>query len=233
MSKFMDTNLVTFLVEYYESLHSNAKEIGNAYIDGARLIIFQGIEQPKSYVSDYSRYIPSGKRKILKYSGNTIGSRLFVHVQSEIEQTSKKLILDEAFSCVISEVSIMISYHTIHINPLLEPIAVLPPPKPKIITVVKPKPVEVKPAVEVEHPDLLNTRNSAIVSNLPYNTPPSEFVAVLEKFGHIVRYCQTKGKLIAEFENIKFMHKAVESTFKEWNGRMPKVFRCPREFAWP
>ncbi|EAY14068.1 hypothetical protein TVAG_478930 [Trichomonas vaginalis G3] len=229
----MDPNIATFLVEYYETLHNNSREVNNVYVDGARLIIFQGIDQPKAFVSDYAKYIPIGKRKILKYSGSTIGSRLFVHVQSEIEQPYNKLIVDESFSCVLSDVSIMISYHSIHINPLLEPIAVLPPPKPKIITVVKPKPVEVKPAVEVELPQALNTKNSVIVQNLPFNKPPAEFIPILEKFGHVSKFCQAKGKLMAEFSNIDDMFKARDAVYKDWNGRTPKVFRCPREYKWP
>lgn len=228
----MDPNLATFIVEYYETLHNNSKDLSDCYVDGARLVIFQGTEQPKSCVNDYSRYIPLGKRKILKYSGNTVGNRLYIHVQSEIEQPYKILIVDESFTCVLSDVSIMVAYHSIHINPLLEPITVLPPPKPKIITVVKPK-IEIKPAVEVESPEKMNTKVCLVVKNLPFNKPPADFIPVLEKFGHVSKYCQAKGQLLAEFEKLDDLFKARDANYDEWNGRKPSVKRWRSDWTWP
>ena len=227
----MDPNVVTFVVEFYEILTNSIKEIANVYAEGAKLIVFQGKEAAKIYVSNYERVLNPEKRKITLVSGKVIGSHLFVHVQSEITQKGEKLISDESFVCLMKDTSILILYHTIHINPLLEPIVVLPPPPKVVHTVVKPK-VEKKPAEEVANVTPLKKSNCIIINNLPYNKPPKEFIPVMEKYGKVLRFYQMKGRLVVEYEKVEEVYKAKEAYYSEWNGRTPRVFRPPKDYNW-
>ena len=229
--KKMDKNIVTFVVEYYEYLSHSVRDISNLYVDGAKIILFQGKEQEKVYVTNYERILISGPRKVKIVSGHVIGNRLYVHVQSEVTKNAKKLVLDEAFICVMNDTSILIQYQTIHVNPLLDPVeVVLPPPLPKVAP-AKPK-VEKKQAEEVATHEPMKKSNCIIVNNLPFRTPPKEFLPVMEKHGTILRFLQLKGRLVVEYEKIEDVYKAKDGYYSEWNGRTPKVFRPPKDYNW-
>ena len=64
---------------------------------------------------------------------------------------------------------ILIQYHTIHVNPLIEPIIVLPSPKPKVITVPK---VAAKPKVATIEP--MKKSNCLFIKNLPFKFAPKD-----------------------------------------------------------
>ena len=227
----MDKNIVTFVVEYYEYLSYTVKDISNIYTDGAKIILYQGKEQAKVYVSNYERILITGPRKINLVTGNVIDNRLYIHVQSEVTQNAKKLVLDEAFICVMNDTSIFIQYQSIHVNPLIDPVVVLPPPNVPKLHPPKPK-IEKKPAEEVATPEPMKKSNCIIINNLPYKTPPKEYLPVMEKHGPIIRFLQLKGRLIVEYEKIEDVYKAKDGYYGEWNGRSPKVFRPPRDYNW-
>ena len=230
----MDENVKIFVVEFYELLHNCSEEMKNIYADNAELHIYNRNTPGQVIKNNFEKAIPLGKRKITKYSGSVIDAKMFVHVQSELEQPYNKMVVDESFVCSLTKASILINYQSIHINPLIEPI------EEKKVEVAKPKQMqkqaqetqkEAKKAVEVKSIDDLKTVKCVLVLNLPFKEKPSEFLPQLEMHGNIIKYCETKGKLLAEFEKIEDMFKAKDAKYPAWKGRQPKVIRCPKQFT--
>ena len=227
-----------FIVEYYEILHTSSPEIKNIYADNAELHIFNKNDKELIFKSNFQNNVPLGKRKIIKYSGYSIpDQRIFVHVQSELEQPYNKMLVDEVFVCSLTSTTILINFHSIHINSLINPIEEKKEQKPAIsfkapkqrtIPGVKPKPPKTTP-IEVKSINELKTAKCILVQNLPFKEKPSDFLPLLEVHGNIVKYCETKGKLLAEYDLIEDMFAARDANYEQWRGRQPKVIRCPKE----
>ena len=79
-------------------------------------------------------------------------------------------------------------------------------------------------------PQKVDYKKSVIVRNLSYKVPPSNFVPVLESVGHVLKFVQGNGQLVAEFETKEDQVKAVEKTYNEWNGRIPRVIWMSKDF---
>lgn len=229
-----DQDALIFVVEYFEMLEHDRASISNVYDLGARMVLMVKEGQPQRYSNDFHRVIPPGKRKIIQCNGEVIDGRLFVHVYSSLERPSGTDFVDEAMSCTLRDASILINYHTIHVLPFYAKLAQLPPPPPPAPKPA-PKPVEKpKPPPPTEVTDLrsFDTRLSVFVRNLPFAVPASEFVSVLERFGRVVKFAQTKGKLVAQFETRAARNEATHAEEFEWNGRTPRIGGMPPDFQW-
>ncbi|OHT10961.1 hypothetical protein TRFO_19534 [Tritrichomonas foetus] len=232
----VDETALIFIVEYYETFANDRDKLANAYAEGARLILFNKDKQIMQCSQNFQNVVPNGVRKILSCSGEVISHDLFVHVQSTLTMPGSTDIVDECFRCQLTDSSILITYHSIHVNPIIAELPPLPPPVVK--PAAPPKPAKTEPpkrprppAVEVNDPYALNSKLSVLVVNLPFNRPPSEFVKVLEDFGHVVKFAQSKGKLVAEFERFEEMKAATSKDHPEWNGRTPFVHRMKPGFT--
>ena len=234
----VDDNIKIFIIEYYEILHTVSPEIKNIYADNAELHIFNKNEKELIIKSNFQNSIPLGQRKILNYGGYCIpDQRIYVHVQSELEQPYNKMLVDEAFVCSLTSTTILINFHSIHINPLINPIEEKKEPKPTMSFKApkqqtnmntKAKHQKITPT-EVKSINDLKTVKCILVQNLPFKEKASEFLPQLEIHGNIVKYCETKGKLLAEFDMIEDMFTARDASYEQWRGRQPKVMRCPKE----
>ena len=230
----MNPDVTVFIVEYYEMIQNQISDIGNAYAEGAKMVIFEKNNPIKSIASNFYRYIPQGKRKIIKYSGDTVNNQLYIHVQSIVEQPYNNQKIDEAFICILTETSIMILYHSMHMLPLLEPISQLPPPPPQKVFVKAPPPPPkvIQQPVEVDTPEKIDQSCATLVTNMPFQVPPKEFLPILQPFGQITHYCQNKGQLLVQFSKKPEMYDSLTLTSVEWNGRNVNVRRCPKELKW-
>ena len=228
----INNNLITFIVEYYEILQENENEIKELYNEGSKILIIENKQNNKNVSNSISKQIPIGKRRILKYSGEEIGKNLFIHIQSEIEQPYKKLIIDEIFNCLINEFNIIIQYHSIHINPILDPIINLLPINNNNNKINNNKIIENFKPIEVNSPEEINQTLSILVTNLSYKIAPSNFLNILNKYGKIIKYCQSKGILLVEYSNKKEMYAAISCNSYEFEGRTVYIKRCPKELRW-
>lgn len=224
----IEQDIIVFVVEYYETLQKANDEILGAYNEAAKLVISQNNEPLKVFTSNFHKNLPLGKRQILKMNGHIRKNKMFVQVQSECEQPYKKLLIDEVFLCTLNETTILINYHSIHINPLIEPVSFLPPPKPKTVIVKK---VVEKPAEEVASIDDVKLDFCILCSNIPFKYPPKDFLPVVAKYGKVNKYVQGKGKLLVEFsgKDKREMNKLLRRMISEreqWNGRVPRFDGC-------
>lgn len=226
----VDELSLIFIVEYYEYLVNNKKEINQAYSDNACLYLYLKNNPLRVYRSDFHTAIPNGVRTILSCCGERVGDKLYVHVKSTIAQPSIANV-DECFTCGIKGSSILILHHSIHVNPIVEEIKKLPPPPPKPKVIKEPK-KEPKPAVELDSPDKVKQEWSIFVKNLSFKVAPKEFIKVLEKYGHVTHFVQGRGKLLAQMEDPKVIGKLTHLDEFEWNGRIPKIIRMPRNIIW-
>jgi hypothetical protein len=221
-----DETAVVFIVEYYELLQSARAQLAFAYAEGARLFL-QRATSTKSTSSNFHTVVPAGHRTILTCSGQVMDGFLHVHVQSTLAMGEKVELLDEAFTCRVSERVILILYHSIHVNPIL---ANAPPPP------AAPKPAPPKPKidpVEVASPARIDRRSGALVRNLSYGLPPKDIIPILvEKFGDITKFSQDRGRLAVEFSEKDANAKAVCAGPFEWEGRPVRITWIPRNFAW-
>jgi hypothetical protein len=122
------------------------------------------------------------------------------------------------------------------VNPILAEIPPLPPPQPAAPR-SEPKPAPPpKPKVipvEVSDPNELKDANSVLVLNLPFKQPGANFVPVLaERFGDVVKFSQTSGKLVAEFSDRNIRNTALHAIQTEWNGRTPRLRAMTKPFTW-
>lgn len=224
----VDQTALIFIVEYYEMFSNNKVQLNSVYAEGARIVLYNQGNRIQQYTQNFHNVVPSGEREILACSGEIIGTDLYVHVKSSLTLPNKKLYLDECFRCLLSDSNIMILYHSIHVNPLLTEIPPLPQNSPK----PAPKPIPKPPSMEVNSPQELDYKKSVVIYNLPFNIPPSKFVSVLNsKIGHVEKYVQSEGKLLAQFESNVEQKKAVETTFDVFHGRTPKAKWMPRDFS--
>lgn len=235
----MDTDqvILIFIVEYYENLQNNRQNIGSVYAEGAKLLVYNKDKPVMQCKSNFQTLLPLGNRKILSYDGEIIQKTLFVHVKSSLATPGSTDIVDEAFTCTLTDSSMLITYHSIHINPFLGELPPLPPPPVKVApppkVEPKPAPPPPKPAVEVKGPKEFDGQLSVLVKNLPYKIPPSEFVPEMSKrFGRVVKFCQGSGKLVAQFETRKQRNEAVHAPEIEWNGRIVRIIGLPQNLQW-
>ena len=233
----LDQAALIFIVEYYELLQNNRDEIPAVYADGARMVLTLKDKPPQKYQKDFQMVIPKGPRKIIECSGETIGDRLFIHVRSSLSRASTTDFVDEAFSCTVTDTSILINYHSIHVNPFLSKLEQLPPPPPKPVQKPQEKPQEKPkppppPPEEITNIRAFDPRLTVFVRNLPFKVPPSEFIRELERFGRVVKFAQERGKLLAQFETRAARSEATHANEFEWNGRTPRIGGMPQDFQW-
>jgi hypothetical protein len=224
-----DQTAVVFIVEYYELLQSAQPQLAFAYAEGARLFLQRGIST-KSTSSNFHTVVPAGHRAILTCSGQVMDGFLHVHVQSTLAMGEMVELLDEAFTCTVSETVILILYHSIHVNPILANAAPPPPPQP-----AAPKPAPPKPKidpVEVASPAAIDHRRGAFVKNLSYSLPPKSIIPILvEKFGDITKFFQDRGVLAVEFSERDANANAVCAAPFEWEGRTVRIWWIPKSLA--
>lgn len=223
-----DDTALTFIVEYFELLQSDRDRLAAAYSDTARVIINFRDRPPAPQMSPFLKGIPIGSRSLFQCSGEVISGLLYVHVRSRLFLASEAQVVDEAFVCSLTPETITIQYHSIHIGPVLSETPVLPPPRPAVTAkapeIVRPPPKPKIDPVEVTSMDQLDGSKSVIVKNLPFISPPSEYLPVLvEHFGPVVKYVQQKGVLGAEFQEKEARDRAVHSTWEKWKGRLANV----------
>ncbi|KAK8853891.1 hypothetical protein M9Y10_016434 [Tritrichomonas musculus] len=232
----VDETALIFVVEFYETFANNKEKLALAYAEGARLVLYNKDKHVRQYSQNFQNVVPSGIREILSCSGEIINSDLFVHVQSTLTLPGSVDILDECFRCQLTDSSILIIYHSIHVNPILSELPPLPPPTPKVVPQpakqAKPAPPKKPktPTVEVDSPQNVDYKKSVVVKNLSYKSAPSNFVPILESVGHVLKFVQGNGQLIAEFETKDDQVNAVNKTYEEWNGRKPHVIWMNKDF---
>lgn len=232
----LDETALIFVVEYYETFANNKEKLALAYAEGARLILYNKDKQVRQCTQNFQNVVPSGIREIISCNGEIINSDLFIHVLSTLTLPGSVDTLDECFRCQLTDTSILIIYHSIHVNPILCELPHLPPPQPKKVPQqtkpVKPEPPKKPktPTIEVDSPQKVDYKKSVVVRNLSYKVPPSNFVPILESVGHVLKFVQGNGQLVAEFETKEDQVKAVEKSYNEWNGRIPRVIWMSKDF---
>ena len=235
-----DTALI-FVVEYYEMYANGRDALANAYKEDARAILYFKDRQIKQTTQNQYKLVPDGIRNILACSGQIVGNDLFVHVKSTLTLPGSTDFVDEVFRCHLTDTSILITYHSIHVNPIvavLPPLAPLPSPhtappnndRQQNTKQEQPKKPRV-PAVEVNSPSELNSKLSVLVENLSFSIAPSKFLPLLEQFGQVLKFCQTGGKIVAEYESFPDMKSALSTKFENWNGRVPRIKRMPQDYT--
>ncbi|KAH0789560.1 hypothetical protein GPJ56_006526 [Histomonas meleagridis] len=230
----VDNTALIFIVEYYEMLVNEKDKLPNAYAEGAPLFMYIKNQPLKVVHQQYQNVIPNGVRTITNCSGEVINGKLYVHVQSTLAQPSIAKV-DECFTCQLKDSCILILHHSIHVNPIIEPLPKLPPPpppKPVVKPEPKPAPKPRDPPIEVDSPDKFIQRFTIFVKNLPFQVAPKEFLAVIEKHGHVSHFMQGKGKLLAQMEDPKIIGKITHLPEFEWNGRKPRIMRMPVNLIW-
>lgn len=233
----VDETALIFVVEYYEMLTSNREMLGNAYAEGARIVLYNKQKPISQCCSNFHKFIPAGVRKILQCSGTQIGDKLYVQVKSTLVQPAVLDYLDECFVCNLTESNMLIIYHSVHVNPIVEPLPILPPPpvvaKKQVPKQEPPPPPKIEPTVEVNSPADLDPKKSALFQNLSFEAPPSDFVPVLEKYGHVVKFSQIKGKLVCEFALRETVNNLIHLPQQiEWHKRAVRIIRMPFNFEW-
>jgi hypothetical protein len=230
----LDEAALVFIVEYYELLQTNRSALSTAYADGARILLYHRDKPLTTATTKLADFVPAGHRTILHCTGETVGPFLYVHVLSHLATPQETKVLDESFTLAVNQ-SILIVYHSIHVGPFLAELAPLPPPKPPA-PAAPPKPEkEVKPKpqkVEVSDPNDLNANNAMLIINLPFKTPGEEYIRVLERFGAVVKFAQTTGKMVVEFADRKVRNEALHTAPEEWNGREPRYRPMAKPFTW-
>ena len=230
----MDT-ILTFLVEYYETLDQNIKAIDDAYSQDAVLVKFVKEEQPRTCRSNFYREIKRGRREILKYHGKVIDSNLFIDVASRLDED----LIDESFCCSVTDSTMLITYHSIHVKPYLKPLAA-----PKIEKAFRNdgmkrvaneiKPLEqpsLPPPEEVDSIKELRTKQCIIARNIPFTAVPSELIEdYLSKYGYVKRFYQADGLLIAEYDELDQLYQALVKESIDWKGRTVSLRRLPKDF---
>ena len=233
----LDEAALIFVVEYYETFANDKDKLALAYAEGARLILYNKDKQVRQVSQNFQNVVPSGVREIISCNGEIIDSDLYVHVKSTLTLPGSVDTLDECFRCQLTDTSILILYHSIHVNPIIKDLPPLPPPSikkaPQQTKPVKPEPPKKPktPTIEVSSPQNVDYKKSVVVKNLSFKVPPSNFVPILETVGHVLKFAQGNGQLVAEFETKEDQKKAVEKIYEEWNGRFPRVFWMNKDFT--
>ena len=123
----LDQDTLIFLVEYYEALANDRTRLETAYTENAKVIV-QFRETPQRiFTNKFGSIPPKGKRKILHVDSCQFNNYKFVHVLSDLIQPNSSSRVDECFHLIITDSNIFINYQSIHINPFLDIIKLLPP----------------------------------------------------------------------------------------------------------